>query len=98
MKSFFIGILIVFTFAVFAHSQVLKASVTVQYGHLPTEEQNALSTFAEKIEQYFNGYDWVDDEFEYDVDCNIQVIVETVQKKTAEKIYKTQFLISSISG
>ncbi len=98
MKLFFNIVLIVFAAAVIGQGQVLKASVTVQYGHLPTEEQNALSTFAEKIEQYFNGYEWVDDEFEYDVDCNIQIIVETVQKKTAEKIYKTQFLISSVSG
>ena len=70
----------------------------MQYGHLPVEEQNDLNTFTDKVEQYFNGYDWIDDEFEYDVGTSIQIIVETVQKKTSEKMLKTQFLINSVSG
>lgn len=88
----------VFALIVISFGQVLRVSANIQSSHLPTEEQNDLNTFTDKIEQYYNGYDWIDDEFEYDVDCNIQIIVETVQQKTAEKIYKTQFLISSVSG
>lgn len=88
----------IFALIVISFGQVLHVSANIQASHLPTEEQNDLNTFTDKIEQYYNGYDWIDDEFEYDVDCNIQIIVETVQQKTAEKIYKTQFLISSVSG
>lgn len=98
MKNLIYFTFYLFVFASLSLGQVLHVSATVQASHLPTEEQNDLTTFADKIEQYFNGYDWVDDEFEYDVECNIQIIVETVQQKTAEKMYKTQFLISSVSG
>ncbi len=82
----------------FLSAQVLNVTVSVEYGHLPDDDQSALINLGEKIEQYFNGYEWIDDEYETDVVCNVKVIVETVQKKTYEKIYKTQFVISSQSG
>lgn len=98
MKKLILILSIILSLSALSSGQVLRVSASLQASHLPTEEQNDLNTFTDKIEQYFNGYDWVDDEFEYDVECNIQIIVETVQKKTAEKMYKTQFLISSVSG
>lgn len=82
----------------FSTAQVLIVTASVEYGHLPDDQRGALGNLAEKIEQYFNGYEWVDDEYETDVVCNIKVIIETVQKKTFEKIYRTQFLVSSQSG
>ena len=82
----------------FSTAQVMIVTASVEYGHLPDDERGALGNLAEKIEQYFNGYEWVDDEYETDVVCNIKVIIETVQKKTFEKIYRTQFLVSSQSG
>ena len=98
MKAIYRITFYLFLFAVISQAQVLKVTVSLQYDHLPQEEQDDLSTFADKVEQYFNGYTWIEDEFEYDVTCNVSVIVETVRKKTFEKMYKTQFLISSISG
>jgi hypothetical protein len=79
-------------------AQVIDASVTMQYEHLPSDEQDDLEGLSDKIEQYFDNYDWIEDEFEYDVEVNVQIIIETVQKKTHEKLYKAQFLISSTSG
>ncbi len=79
-------------------AQVLNVTVTVQYDHLPTDQQGDLVDFGDKVEQYFNGYTWVDDDYEYDVNCSVRIIIETVQKKTFEKKYKAQFLISSASG
>lgn len=80
------------------NAQVLNVTVTVQYDHLPTDEQDDLADFGDKVEQYFNGYTWVEDDYEYDVNCSVRIIIETVQKKTFEKKYKAQFLISSASG
>ncbi len=91
-------LLIIAISAGISFAQVLNVTASVEYGHLPDDEQETLVNLAEKIEQYFNSYEWVDDEYETDVVCNIKVIIETVQKKTFEKIYKTQFLISSESG
>jgi hypothetical protein len=79
-------------------AQVLKATVNVDFTHLPDDQQGNLLQLETKIEQYLNGYSWVEDEYETDVNCNVQVIIETLQKKTHEKIYRAQFLISSESG
>jgi len=82
----------------FLFSQVLNVTVTMEYEHLSDDEQAELDGFGEKIEQYFNNYEWVEDEFEVDIPCNARIIIETVQKKTFEKMYKAQFFISSASG
>jgi hypothetical protein len=79
-------------------SQVLKVSVKVEYEHLASDEISDLINLGEKVEQYFNNYEWVEDEFEVDITCNARIIIETVQEKTFEKIYKAQFFISSVSG
>ena len=94
--KFFIYFTLINTTIVF--SQVLNVTASIEYGRLSTDEKNDLDGLAEKIEQYFNNYDWVDDEYETDISCNIKVLIETVQKKTFEKMYKAQFLISSKSG
>ncbi len=98
MKFLVYGILITIFSFFSGQAQVLKVSVQVEMSHLTTDQQDDLIDFTSKIEQYFNNYQWTDDEYETDIDCNIQIIIETVQKKTFEKIYKTQFLISSVSG
>lgn len=78
--------------------QALVTSVKAEYEHLPNDERDDLYGFANKVEQYFNGYEWIEDEFEYDVKTNVTIIIETVQKKTFEKMYKAQFVINSESG
>jgi hypothetical protein len=92
-------ILIILLFScTLAFTQVLNVTVSIEYGRLTTDEKKDLEGFADKVEQYFNNYDWVDDEYETDVSCNVRILIETVQKKTFEKMYKAQFLISSESG
>jgi hypothetical protein len=87
-----------FIFISISYSQVLDVSATIELEHLNEEAQNELANFTEKIEDYYNAYQWTEDEFEYDVTCKVQIIVETVQQKAAEKLYRAQFLISSVSG
>lgn len=94
--KYIIGLL--FINATLLFSQVLNVTVSVEYGRLSSDEKKDLDNFAEKVEQYYNNYDWVDDEYETDVPCNIRILFETVQKKTFEKMYKAQFIISSESG
>lgn len=94
MRSFFMLSL----FAAVSIAQVLKVTTNVEFAHLPIEEQNDLLTLGDKISQYYNGYDWTEDEYEYDVECTIQIIIESVKSRRAEKIYKAQFVITSNSG
>ncbi|HID39283.1 MAG TPA: DUF4835 family protein [Calditrichaeota bacterium] len=90
------SILLFVNTALFA--QKLNVTVKIQAGHLTEEQRNELEGFNQKIEEYYNNYDYIEDEFEYDVNCNVQIIIETVQQKTFEKIYRAQFLISSETG
>jgi len=79
-------------------SQVLRTKVTTNYDHLPIEEHKYLENLAMNIEDYFNNYAWTDDEYETDIDVNINIIIETASEKSFERIYKAQFLIKSVSG
>ncbi len=97
MKKLFFLMFVLGTFTCI-QAQVLQVSVTVEASHLPSDQQGELIGFGDKVEQYFNGYTWVEDEYEYDVECSARIIIETVQEKTYEKLYKAQFLISSSSG
>ncbi len=79
-------------------AQVLRVSATVNYDHLPFEEHKYLENLAMHVEDYYNNYAWTDDEYETDIDMNINIIIETVSEKSFERIYKAQFLIKSVSG
>lgn len=98
MKRFFTACLILLTLALVAHSQVLKVKVTLDPSNLPADEVNNLSDFPDKVEQYFNAYEWVEDEYEYDVICKVRIIIQSVQQKSHEKLYLAQFVITSESG
>lgn len=79
-------------------SQVLLVNAKAEFGHLGYDQQDELIELAERIEQYYNNFDYVDDEYETDVSSNVRIIIETVQSKGSEKLYKAQFLITSESG
>lgn len=82
----------------FLSAQVMRVSVDVNFAHLEPIEQQFLANFKTQVEDYFNNYSWTDDEFETDIETNISIIIETVTEKSFERIYKTQFLIKSVSG
>ena len=90
--------MILFILLAVCSGQVLKATVTVDFGLLPAEEKNYLEDLGSNIEDYINNYAWTDDEYETDIDISIFIMVETVHKKSYEKMYKTQFQIKSGSG
>jgi hypothetical protein len=92
-------VLILFLFFIVkANAQVLKIDAKVELSHLNDDQQKDLLNLEEKIEEYYNNFDWVEDEYEYDVNGSVHVIIETVQQKAYERSYKAQFLISTESG
>ncbi len=94
------NLLLIFFFLFFirTQAQVLKIDAKVEFSHLNDDQRNQLENLEEKIEEYYNNFDWVDDEYEYDVNGNVHIIIETVQQKAYERVYKAQFLISTESG
>lgn len=91
-------ILVFLLIPVFCFSQVLRVKTTIDADHLAFEDQQELKDLPEKIEEYLNNYQWTEDEYETDVIANIYIIIESVRKKSHEKIYKAQFQIKSESG
>ena len=98
MKHVKYALLAVFVLTAVSFAQVLNVKVTLDASHLPSDELNILQDFPDKVEQYFNNYEWVEDKYDYDVNCKVRIIIQTVQKKTHEKIYLAQFVITSESG
>ncbi len=95
----FIYFLFIFLIPVLGvNGQVLKVTVTLDPSNLPVDEVNKLNDFPDKVEQYFNNYEWVEDVYEYDVPCKVRIIIQSVQKKSHEKLYLAQFVITSESG
>ena len=78
--------------------QVIKSTAEVSYNHLPLEEHQYIEDLDMQIQDYLNNYAWTEDEYETDIDVTIYIIIETVQKKSFEKMYKAQFQIKSVSG
>jgi len=93
-----IGSVLLFFMVNVSTAQVLKASVTADFGYLPAEEVNNLTELTSNIEDYINNFSWTDDEYETDIDVNIFIMVETVFNKGHEKMYRAQFQIKSVSG
>jgi hypothetical protein len=83
---------------VISYSQVIKSTAEISYNHLPLEEHQYIDDLDIQIQDYINNYAWTEDEYETDIDVTIYIIIETVQQKSFEKIYKSQFQIKSVSG
>ncbi|MEJ2053022.1 MAG: DUF4835 family protein, partial [Calditrichaceae bacterium] len=97
MKFIIFSILIFFAACYTIPAQVLKVSADVEYEHLQSDEKQILDDFDSNVEQYFNNYQWIEDEFEYDVDCKVQIIFMNV-RQTHERLFTAQFVITSTSG
>jgi hypothetical protein len=98
MRNFVVYLIPLCLMVTAVQNQVLKATVKLNYDHLPNEEQRELEPFKYTIEDYINGYAWTEDEYETDIVINIMLSIETVHKKGHERMYKSQFQISSSSG
>ena len=96
--KFFLTCILIILLVIPSTAQVLKATVTVDFGLMPAEEVNTLQDLATNIEDYINNFAYTDDEYETDIDVSIFIMVETVSQKGHEKMYKTQFQIKSVSG
>jgi hypothetical protein len=78
--------------------QVLNCQVNVSMEHLQPQDREDLSTLQQKLTDYLNNKNWSDENKDIVLNCNVQLIIETVTNRGPEKIYRAQFLISSPSG
>jgi len=95
-------ILVVILLLSLAHSltfgQVLNCKVSVSMERLQPRERDDLSDLQQNLTDYLNNTNWSDENKDIILDCNVQLIIETVTNRGSEKVYRAQFLISSPSG
>lgn len=97
MKFFLFSTITIMILYFPAIAQVLQVTADIEYEHMQSDEQEILSDFDLKIEQYFNNYEWIEDEFEYDVECQVQIIFMNV-RQTHERLFSAQIVLTSNSG
>lgn len=79
-------------------AQTVQAKVKIQVEHLQPEDQTVLSELPRQLEEYINTYRWSEENQDIVVDCTVNLIIETVTQKGADRVYRSQFLISSPAG
>ena len=79
-------------------AQRIDAQVKVEMPRLQQTYQQELSDLGQKLTGYITETRWSDTDQDIVLNCNLNIIVETVNFRGAEKVYLAQFLISSPSG
>lgn len=79
-------------------SQTVTINISIQMDRLLPQEQDILSPLEQQLEDYVDNYDWTDEYKEIIIECTANLIIETVTSRGADRIYRSQFLISSPSG
>lgn len=80
------------------NGQTIKFSISLEMERLLPQEQEILRPLPQQLEDYVNNFDWSDENKEVIIECTANLIIETMSSRGSEKIYRSQFLISSPSG
>ena len=97
--SFLVTILSIFIFQLtIVFAQQLNCQVSVDMPRLLPRDQEDLSDLPQKLTNYLNNSSWSDENQDIILNCNIQLIIETVTNRGSDKIYRAQFLVNSSSG
>lgn len=91
-------ILFLAAFVPSAIAQKINMKVAIKMEHLQPRDQSDLSDLHYRLEDYVNNNEWSTENQDITLHCNMQIIVETVNQRGADKIYKAQFLVGSASG
>ncbi|GAB4343353.1 MAG: hypothetical protein Kow0037_31420 [Calditrichia bacterium] len=96
-KSYYaIAVLAVFLTSAFA--QKINMKVAIKMEHLQPRDQTELADLQYRLEDYVNNNEWSTENQDITIQCNMQIIIETVNQRGADKVYKAQFLVGSSSG
>jgi hypothetical protein len=93
-------LLVVLIWLVFgsANGQTIRFRVTLETPTIIPQEQDILAPLPGQLEDYVNNYDWTGENESIVIECTASLIVETVTSRGSDKIYRSQFLVSSPSG
>lgn len=79
-------------------AQRLNCEIKVDIPRLDPNDRDDLAEFQRKLTNYMNNTRWSDNNQDIVINCNVNVIIQTVTNRGSEKVYLAQFLIGSPSG
>lgn len=79
-------------------AQRLNCEIKVDIPRLEANDRDDLAEFQRKLTNYMNNSRWSDSDQDIVINCNVNVIIQTVTNRGSEKVYLGQFLIGSPSG
>jgi hypothetical protein len=99
-KKYFSTILLLPLILFVSHlsAQRMNCQVAVDMPRLQPQDQQELADLASKLTDYLNNTRWSDSNQDIVLNCNISIIVQTVNQRGSDKVYLAQFLIGSPSG
>ncbi len=84
--------------ASYLFAQRLNCDVQVDIPRLEANDRDDLAEFQRKLTDYMNNTRWSESNQDIVINCNVNIIIQTVTNRGSEKIYLAQFLIGSPSG
>ncbi|GAB4169164.1 MAG: hypothetical protein Kow00108_02660 [Calditrichia bacterium] len=97
MKKVFVLLLMIISFQI-ATAQKIVCTVKFDLQYLQQEGKDIVADLQNRLEDYVNSYDYMEDKLELVIPVKINIIFESVSQSASNNEFKAQFLISSPSG
>jgi len=76
-------------------AQKINCKVRVNIDQMPQENQTKLAYLQEELETYINNYEWNEDEFNYDLNCELEIGFTDRQTVSYEDRYTATIILSN---
>lgn len=76
-------------------SQRVLADVTVNAPRLTETQKSDIINLEREVEDYINNFRWIDNSYEDEIACNINILIESVNESGSINKYSAQFVITS---
>ena len=78
-----------------SYAQRIVCTVGVNVERLPLDSQTKLAGLQNELENYMNGFDWTENEFQYDLNCQLEVAFSEAKTISYEDRYQAAIIISN---
>lgn len=76
-------------------AQKIACQVKISLEKMPLENQQKLAFLQEELDSYINTFDWTEDEYNYDINCQLEIAFDEVKTVSYEDRYVATIIISN---
>nr|MBC8205286.1 DUF4835 family protein [FCB group bacterium] len=76
-------------------AQKIICEIRINLDKLPSESQPKLRRLSDEVDNYINNYEWTEDEFQYDMTCEMEIAFSKAMSTSYEDRYEASFVISN---